>query len=64
MPICFFRCSKCKSVFDSYEGAAGCESSHLAAVSVKEAEYRLGPYPFRVVLSFPDGVGREYEVVG
>jgi hypothetical protein len=32
-----------------------CEQSHLAAVSVRELEYKLGAYPFRVALAFPDG---------
>jgi hypothetical protein len=47
-------------VRDSYTDAASCEKSHLAAVSVREIEYRLGPYPFRVALKFPDGQEMEY----
>ena len=47
-------------VRDSYEEAEKCEQSHLSAVSVKELEYRLGAYPFRVRLTFPDGKEREY----
>lgn len=60
MPLTFYKCAKCKMVRDSYEEAARCEKSHLAAVSVKELEYRLGAYPFRVVLTFPDGKEHEY----
>ena len=45
---------------DSYEEAERCEQSHLSAISVKELEYRLGAYPFRVLLTFPDGKEREY----
>jgi len=35
--------------------AVKCENSHLAAVSVRELEYRSGAYPFRISLMFPDG---------
>jgi len=45
---------------DSYEDAERCEQSHLSAVSVQEIEYRLGAYPFRVILTFPDGAKLEY----
>ena len=45
----------------SYKDAKNCEASHLSAVSVKEIEYILGPYPFRVILTFPDGKELEYE---
>jgi hypothetical protein len=45
---------------DSYEAAARCEKSHLAAVSARELEYKLGAYPFRVALRFPDGKEKEY----
>jgi len=60
MPIVLYKCSKCKMFRDSYEEAERCEQSHLSAVSVKELEYRLGAYPFRVMLTFPDGKEREY----
>ena len=60
MPIVIYKCSKCKLVCDSYESAERCEKTHLSAVSVKELEYRMGPYPFRVALIFPDGMEREY----
>ena len=45
---------------DSFEEAERCEQSHLSALSVRELEYKFGPYPFRVVLVFPDGKEREY----
>jgi len=48
---------------ESFEDAEKCEKSHLAAVSVKEIEYVLGAYPFRVMLTFPDGKEREYQKV-
>jgi len=44
----------------SYEEAERCEASHLSALSVRELEYKLGAYPYRVMLSFPDGIDREY----
>ena len=47
---------------ESYEEAERCEQSHLSAVCVKELEYRLGAYPSRVMLAFPDGKEREYVV--
>jgi hypothetical protein len=60
VPIVIYRCSKCKITRDNYEDAERCEKSHLSAVSVKELEYRIGAYPFRVALVFPDGKEREY----
>jgi hypothetical protein len=59
-PIVIFKCAKCKMVRESYEESARCERSHLAAVSVRELEYTLGAYPFRVALCFPDGEEKEY----
>ena len=59
-PITFYRCAKCKMVRDSYGEAERCERSHLSAVSVKETEYRYGPYPMRVSILFPDGKERDY----
>lgn len=47
-------------VRDSYEEAEKCEQSHLSAVSIEPLEYRMGAYPFRVLLTFPDGKTREY----
>ena len=55
MPITYFKCSKCKMTRDSYEEAERCEQSHLSAISVREIEYCLGAYPFRISISFPDG---------
>ena len=60
MPVVMFKCSKCKAIRDSYDEAVRCEQSHLAAVSVREVEYRHGAYPLRVVLTFPDGKEVEY----
>jgi hypothetical protein len=60
VPIVIYKCSRCKITRDSYEDAERCEKSHLSAVSVKELEYRIGAYPFRVALVFPDGKEREY----
>jgi hypothetical protein len=60
VPIVIYKCSRCKITRDSYEDAERCEKSHLSAVSVKELEYRMGAYPFRVALTFPDGKEREY----
>ena len=60
MPLIIYKCSKCDMIRDSYEDAERCESKHLSAVSVRETEYRLGAYPFRVVLTFSDGMEREY----
>ena len=45
---------------ESYKAAERCEKSHLSAVSVKEIEYRMGAYPFRVLLTFSDGKEVEY----
>ena len=61
-PLVYYKCAKCKMNRDSYEEAERCEKSHLSAVSVKELEYRLGAYPFRVSLVFPDGREREYVI--
>lgn len=60
MPTVYYKCDKCKLPYSSIQEAARCEESHLAAVYVREAEYRAGPYPFRVVLIFPDGNEAEY----
>jgi len=60
-PITFYQCSKCHRNHKTYEDAERCEKSHLSAVSVKETEYRVGAYPFRVILTFSDGKEIEYE---
>ena len=60
MPIIEYKCALCKIKRDSYKEAKRCEKSHLAAVSVREIEYRFGAYPFRVILTFPDGKELEY----
>ena len=62
-PLIFYKCSKCKKVLDTFNEAKRCELSHLSVVSVRETEYKYGAYPFRVVLTFPDGKEREYEIV-
>ena len=62
MPLTFFKCSKCKATKNSYKEAVKCEKSHLPAVSVKEIEYTVGAYPFRVMITFPDGKEFEYEM--
>jgi hypothetical protein len=59
-PIVIYKCAKCKTVCGGYEAAARCEKSHLAAVSVRELEYKFGAYPSRVALKFPDGTEKEY----
>jgi hypothetical protein len=59
-PIVIYKCAKCKIQCESYEDAERCEKSHLSAVSVRELEYRLGAYPFRVALAFSDGKEKEY----
>jgi hypothetical protein len=59
-PIVIYKCAKCKMMCDSYGDALRCEDSHLKVVSVRELEYRLGAYPFRVALTFPDGEEKEY----
>jgi hypothetical protein len=46
---------------DSYKAALKCEKSHLRA-AVKNYEYRLGAYPWRVTLLFPDGKERTYVI--
>ena len=61
MPIVYYKCSKCNMNRKDYAEAESCEQSHLSAVSVKEIEYRMGAYPFRVIITFPDGNEREYE---
>ena len=60
MPIRYYKCAKCKTTKGSYKEAEKCEQSHFSAVSVKEIEYRMGAYPFRVILTFPDGEEVEY----
>ena len=60
MPIIQYKCAKCKAVRDSYNEAEKCEQAHLSALSVREIEYLVGAYPFRVMITFPDGVEREY----
>jgi len=60
MPITHYLCAKCRMKRDSYEDAERCEQSHLSAVAVREIEYRIGAYPFRVMISFPDGKELEY----
>jgi len=62
LPKTVYHCLKCKMQRETYEDAEKCEKSHLSAFSVKEIEYRLGAYPFRVILTFPDG--KELEYVG
>ena len=59
-PIIEYKCAKCKMRRDSYEEAEKCEQTHLSAVAVKEIEYHLGAYPFRVIITFPDGSECEY----
>ena len=62
-PMIIYKCSKCKMERASYKEAEECEASHLAAISVEPAQYILGPYPSKVVLTFPDGMKREYQIV-
>ena len=59
-PLVYYKCSKCKRTHDSYIDAVKCEKSHLAAVSVRELEYKSGAYPFRISLLFPDGKEQGY----
>ena len=59
-PLVYYKCAKCKMTRDSYEEAEKCEQSHLSASFIKELEYRIGAYPFRVALTFSDGKEREY----
>ena len=59
-PLVYYKCSKCKSTFGTYEAAEKCEASHFSVVSVRETEYKYGAYPFRVVLIFPDGAELDY----
>jgi len=47
-------------VRSSYEEAERCEKTHLSASAVREVEYVMGAYPFRVIITFPDGEEREY----
>ena len=61
-PQVMYKCPLCKMTRGSYREAARCEKSHLAAVSIRSADYMLGPYPFRVALTFPDGAERWYIV--
>jgi len=60
MPIVQYKCSKCKMVRNSYKEAKKCEQSHLPAISMRDVEYRVGAYPFRVIITFSDGEEREY----
>ena len=62
-PHAFYKCNICHMTRKSYKEAAKCEKSHLAAVSVRVVDYVIGPYPFRVVLTFPDGEEREYQKI-
>lgn len=59
-PLIYYKCSKCKMTRDTYEDAEKYESSHFSAGPVREVEYRLGPYPFRIMITFPDGKEIEY----
>jgi len=60
MPDIYYKCSKCHATRKSYENAEACEGSHLAAISVRETEYTVGAYPYRVVITFPDNKEIEY----
>jgi hypothetical protein len=56
MPVLvFYKCSVCGMTRDTFEDAERCEKSHLSAVSVRNLEFILGAYPYRVALLFPDG---------
>ena len=63
MPTVIYKCSRCGLSQGSYEKAERCEASHLSATLIKYTEYKFGPYPFRVTLTFPDGKEREYQIV-
>jgi len=59
-PIVIYKCAVCRMQRESYEAAERCEKSHLSAISVRELEYVLGAYPYRIAVMFPDGHEREY----
>ena len=59
-PVVIYVCSKCRMSHVTFEAAEWCEDSHLPVTSARSLEYRRGAYPFRVVLTFPDGREREY----
>ena len=59
-PVVTYKCAKCGMRRESYEAAEKCEEAHLTAVSVREVEYVLGAYPYRVELTFTDGKAVEY----
>ena len=60
MPIVTYTCAKCGMVRKNFKDAERCEATHLSAVSVRELEYKLGAYPFKVAIRFPDGKERIY----
>ena len=59
-PLIYYKCAKCKITHNSYEEAEMCEKGHLSAVTVKELQYVMGAYPYRIALVFPDGKERAY----
>ena len=63
-PIITYKCGKCKMTRGSYKDAEMCERSHLRAAAVKNYEYRLGTYPWRITLLFPNGKERAYVIEG
>lgn len=60
MPIPFFRCSKCKKEFPTAEEAERCENSHLEVLEAKAKQYTMGPYPFMLVVTFQNGISKDY----
>lgn len=61
MPTAFYLCDKCHRKFDHEKAAVECEATHFTAATIFEPlEYVLGPYPFRIRLTFPDGIKKTY----
>ena len=60
MPLAYYKCAKCKHIFDSYKEALECENSHPIPVEVRVKTYTIRPYPYAVEVTFSDGVKKVY----
>jgi hypothetical protein len=60
VPIAFYRCSKCRKEFGSFQDAKRHEDSHLFPVSAEVASYTVREFPYEINVEFNDGSKRVY----
>jgi len=60
MPTAFYRCTKCRREWKTFEEAKNCEDSHLIPVSAKALVYTIRPFPYSIEIIFNNNERRIY----